>query len=165
MSLVTAIRSFLTPTKYYRNANVTVAKKLLPNGSTSINSYDKDGRLLKSIIREPVDKFIYNPLDGNMLRYGHKTTVKDHVANTETIIDKYAKRFEKPVYDALNPTKTLADAGGSIKYFHKFTKNAKGKYIDSFNMTINNNGRAGVKVLYDGNGTPVSSVKYSAKKG
>lgn len=164
MSLVTAIRSLVTPTKYYRNANVTVAKKLLPNGSTSINSYDKDGKLLKSIIREPVDEFVYNPWDGNMHRYGHKTTVKDHVANTETTIDKYTKRFEKPVYDALDQTKTLVDAGGSIKYFHKFKKNMNGKYTDSFNMTTNN-GSAGIKILYDNSGKAVSATKINVQKG
>lgn len=164
MSLVTAIKSYLTPTKYYRNANVTVTKKLLPNGSTRVESYDRDAKLLKSVVIEPIDKFTYSRIKGNTLKYGHTTTVKDYVSGTDTVIQKYSYRFEKPVYDALNPKEVMADAGGSIDYLHKFTTK-NGKYVESFNWRADKRSNAGVKIIYDDMGNPVSATKLKAKKG
>lgn len=165
MSIITAIRSFITPTKYYKNQNVTVTKKLLPNGSTSIKAYSKEGKLLKSVTKQPVNEYTHDSCKGNTLKRGHFTTAKDYVAGTETNVDKYERIYEQPLYDAFHPTKTIVDAGGSIKYFHKFKKNINGNYIDSFNMTTNKNGSSGIKMCYNGTGKPVSTIKYNFQKG
>ena len=164
MSLVTAIRSFFTPTKHYRNAYASIHKKLLRDGSVQIQSYDHSGNLLKTIIRENFDVLKCNRKYGNTLSVGHVTTVKDYVAGTETTINKLEKKFERPVYSALEPDKMIVDAGGKVNYFHKF-KMRDGKYVESFNMRTDKNSSAGVKILYDESGKAVSATKINIQKG
>lgn len=164
MSLVTAIRSYLTPIKHYRNAHVSVSKKLLRDGSVQIQSYDHSGNLLKTVTRENFDVLKGNRKHGFTLRTGHVTTVKDYVARTETTINKIDKTFEKPVYSALNPKEKIVDAGGTVNYFHKF-KMRDGKYVESFNLRTDKNSSAGVKILYDKAGNAVSAHRIKYKKG
>ena len=165
--LIQAIKNLFTPDKVYINARngIKVTRSVKMNGTININSYDSSGNPLKTIVRTPLEEFTYDPMNGNELLSGHVTTVLDHVAGTETSINRSQRQYERPLYDAFKPTETVVDPGGSIHYFHKFKKRINGPYIDSFNMSSNKNGYAGVKVLYNSAGEPVSAVKISSKKG
>lgn len=140
MSLVTAIKSFVTPTRHYENNRFYIIKQLMPNGSTNIMSFHKDGHLFKLIIREPIDTFTSSKNASisktikNILTVGHRTRVKNFEKNTETTINMLSKRFESPVHNTLDTDGELLYSISELDFFHNLTKIVNGDILKSFDI-------------------------------
>ena len=164
MSIVTAVRSFLTPTKYYSNNSVRVSKKLQRDGSMLISSFDKNGTLLKTVTQYPIDEFVCNRIHGNRVKQGHRTVVHNIYNNTITYINKITARYEKPLYDALEHNKVLVDAANPILHFDKVTKREEKVVGKAFHMVEYPHLRRYTITHYNAQGEPVSAKKVRIEK-
>lgn len=159
MSLVTAIRSLVTPTKYYQTKGVFITKELCKDGSTRVFSFDRNNNLVKSVHKKPVDVLNYDPIRGYTLTVGHITTVKDFPAQTETSIKSLKTKYERPAYSSLDSDKKIMDAGDFIYIFNKI-KNKNGICQELFNLQSLNGKKECIRIVYDNAGKPLNVKNF-----
>ena len=164
MTIITAIRSLLTPAKHYSNNSVNVVKKLQRDGSLLVQTFDKKGTLLKSLVRTPIDQFNFNHVEGNSHIFGHKTVIHNIYDATVTEIQNFKIRYEKPIYNGLNPKEKIADSGEAIRFFNKVTKRKDTFVGTSFHLKQYPHLEICTKFIYDSMGKILFAKKSKINK-